>query len=124
MVKYARIPYSVNDSPEHRQLALETARKSIVLLKNEGNTLPLSKSLKTIAVIGPDADDAEVLLGNYNGDPTAPVTPLAGIRRKAGRADQSALRARQRPGRQPAQLRDDSRLGALYVRRRRAPQRA
>jgi beta-glucosidase len=87
MVKYAQIPYSVNDSPEHRQLALETARKSVVLLKNEGGTLPLSKSLKAIAVIGPNADDEEVLLGNYNGEPSAPVTPLAGIRRKlAGRA--------------------------------------
>ena len=84
MVKYAQIPYSVNDSAAHRQLALETARKSIVLLKNEGKALPLSKSLKTIAVIGPDADDAEILLGNYNGDPSAPVTPLAGIRRKVG----------------------------------------
>ncbi len=76
--------YSVNDSPAHRQLALETARKSIVLLKNEGQTLPLSKALKTIAVIGPDADDAEILLGNYNGEPSAPVAPLAGIRRKLG----------------------------------------
>jgi len=84
MVKYARIPYSVNDSPAHRQLALETARKSIVLLKNESKLLPLSKSVKTIAVIGPDADDPEILVGNYNGDPTAPVTPLAGIKRKLG----------------------------------------
>jgi beta-glucosidase len=84
MVKYAQIPYSVNESPAHRQLALETARKSIVLLKNEAHTLPLSKSLKTVAVIGPDADDAEILLGNYNGDPTEPVTPLAGIRKKLG----------------------------------------
>jgi len=87
MVKYAQIPYSVNDSPAHRQLALKTARKSIVLLKNEGGALPLSKALKTVAVIGPNADDPEVLLGNYNGEPSAPVTPLAGIRRKlAGRA--------------------------------------
>ena len=84
LVAYARIPYSVNDSPAHRQLALETARKSMVLLKNEGQTLPLSKSLKTIAVIGPDADDVDVLLGNYNGIPSAPVTPLAGIREKVG----------------------------------------
>jgi beta-glucosidase len=82
LVKYARIPYSVNDSPAHRQLALETARKSIVLLKNDGRALPLSKSLKTIAVIGPNANDPEVLLGNYNGEPSAPVTPLEGIRRK------------------------------------------
>jgi beta-glucosidase len=84
MVKFAQIPYSVNDSAAHRKLALETARKSMVLLKNEGHALPLSKSLKTVAVIGPDADDAEVLLGNYNGEPSEPVTPLAGIRRKLG----------------------------------------
>jgi len=84
MVKYAQIPYSVNDSPQHRQLALETARESIVLLKNEGGALPLAKSLKTIAVIGPNAGDPEVLVGNYNGEPSAPVTPLEGIRRKVG----------------------------------------
>jgi beta-glucosidase len=83
-VPYAQIPYSVNDSPEHRALALETARKSIVLLKNENGMLPLRKGLKTIAVIGPNADNLDVLLGNYNGDPTEPVTPLEGIRRKAG----------------------------------------
>jgi len=84
MVKYARIPFSENDSPAHRQLAIETARKSIVLLKNENRTLPLSKSLGTIAVIGPNAADAEVLAGNYNGEPSAPVTALEGIRRKVG----------------------------------------
>ena len=84
MVKYAQIPYSVNDSPEHRQLALETARKSMVLLKNENNALPLKKSIRTLAVIGPNADDIDVLLGNYNGIPTAPVTPLEGLRRKLG----------------------------------------
>jgi beta-glucosidase len=81
-VKYAQIPYSVNDSPAHRELAVETARKSIVLLKNENHILPLRKDLKTLAVIGPDADNVNLLLGNYNGDPTAPVTPLAGIRNK------------------------------------------
>jgi beta-glucosidase len=84
MVKYARIPYSENDSPAHAALALETARKSIVLLKNERGVLPFNKSLKTIAVIGPNADDLNVLLGNYNGYPSAPVTPLEGIRKKAG----------------------------------------
>ncbi len=84
MVKYAQIPNSVNDSPAHRELALETARKSIVLLKNDRNTLPLKKSLNTVAVIGPNADDIDVLLGNYNGIPTAPITPLEGIRRKLG----------------------------------------
>jgi beta-glucosidase len=84
MVKYARIPYSVNDSAAHRQLALETARKSIVLLKNDGHALPLAKSLKTIAVIGPNADNEDALVGNYNGTPSSPVTPLDGIRRKIG----------------------------------------
>jgi beta-glucosidase len=84
MVKYAQIPYSENDSPAHRRLAIEAARKSIVLLKNENHTLPLSKTVKTIAVIGPNADDAEVLVANYNGIPSAPVTPLAGIREKLG----------------------------------------
>jgi beta-glucosidase len=82
MVKYAQIPYSVNDNAAHHQLALETARKSMVLLKNENHLLPLSKSLKTIAVIGPDANDFDALIGNYNGDPTAPVTALAGIKSK------------------------------------------
>jgi beta-glucosidase len=84
MVKWAQIPYAVNDSPAHARLAEETARKSIVLLKNDGDVLPLSKDIGTIAVIGPNADDAEVLLGNYNGTPSNPVTPLAGIRAKVG----------------------------------------
>lgn len=84
MVKWTRIPYSVNDSPENARLAVEAARKSIVLLKNSGGALPLKKDIRTIAVIGPDADDAEVLLGNYNGTPSNPVTPLAGIRAKLG----------------------------------------
>ena len=82
LVKYTKIPLSENESKSHRDLAIETARKSIVLLKNQDNTLPLSKKLGTIAVIGPNADDAKTLLGNYNGIPTAPVTPLAGIKSK------------------------------------------
>jgi beta-glucosidase len=81
-VKWTQIPYSVNDSPGNSRLAEETSRKSIVLLKNERGVLPLSKDLGTIAVIGPNADDVEVLLGNYNGTPSHPVTPLAGIREK------------------------------------------
>ena len=82
MVKYAQIPYSVNDSYEHGALALQTARESVVLLKNDNHVLPLKKTIKTIAVIGPNADDAEVMVGNYNGDPSAPVTPLEGIRHR------------------------------------------
>ena len=68
------------DSPRNRALALEAARKSIVLLKNEKGTLPLKKSVGMLAVIGPNADDTEVLAGNYNGTPVAPVSVLAGIR--------------------------------------------
>jgi beta-glucosidase len=81
MVPFSRIPFSANDSPEHRQLSVETARESIVLLKNENGTLPLRKDLKSIAVIGPNADEVPVLLGNYNGQPSRATTPLAGIRR-------------------------------------------
>ena len=80
MVAYARIPISENDSPAHRALSLKAARESIVLLKNADNALPLKKDLKTIAVIGPNADAPEVLVGNYSGRPSKSVTPLAGIR--------------------------------------------
>jgi beta-glucosidase len=84
-----RVPWSqlkvedVVDSPAHRQLALEAARESMVLLKNDG-TLPLSKDLETIAVIGPNADQWLMLLGNYNGVPSDIVTPLRGIREAVG----------------------------------------
>jgi beta-glucosidase len=80
MVPYARIPFSENDSPEHHQLALKTARESIVLLKNEARVLPLRKDLKSIAVIGPNADAPDVLWGNYYGRPSRLITPLAGIK--------------------------------------------
>ena len=81
-VAYARIPYSVNCSEENKKLALEAAQKSIVLLKNENNALPLSKSIKKIAVVGPNADNWEALVGNYNGIAIHPVTVLEGIQNK------------------------------------------
>lgn len=81
---YVSIPYSVVDSEAHRQDALNMARKSIVLLKNEHHTLPLSKQLRKIAVVGPAADDSVSLLGNYNGTPGRVTTLLEGIRRKVG----------------------------------------
>jgi beta-glucosidase len=88
MVKYASIPYDVVDSREHKELALEAARKSIILLKNEYGILPLKKQPGTIAVIGPNSDDWHMMLGNYEGMPSDPVTPLRGIREKlAGIAD-------------------------------------
>ncbi|MBL7856308.1 MAG: glycoside hydrolase family 3 C-terminal domain-containing protein [Cyclobacteriaceae bacterium] len=83
-VNYAQIPYSVVDSKEHQALALDAARKSIVLLKNKGNILPLKKDIGTLAVIGPNADQWLMLLGNYNGVPSDPVTPLRGIQEKLG----------------------------------------
>lgn len=80
-VPYAQIPYSVVDDAEHRALAQRAAEASIVLLKNAGDTLPLRRDLGSIAVIGPNADNWLMLLGNYNGVPAHAVTPLEGIRR-------------------------------------------
>jgi beta-glucosidase len=79
------IPWSDLDAEivacsKHSRVALETARKSMVLLKNEKNALPLSKDLKKIAVIGPNSSDIEVMCGNYNGTPLEPITPLQGIK--------------------------------------------
>ncbi len=84
MDPYAQIPMSVNDTPEHDRLSKKVAQESIVLLKNDKNTLPLSKQLRSIAVVGPYADNVEVLLGNYNGVPSHPVTILQGIRNQVG----------------------------------------
>lgn len=78
-VPYARIPTSVNDCPAHRKLALKVARESIVLLKNDKGILPLRKNLKSIAVVGPNAGDLDVLLGNYNGLNSRLVTVVEGI---------------------------------------------
>ena len=77
-VKYAQIPYSVVDSPEHRALALRTAEESIVLLKNDG-ILPLRPDLKRIAVIGPNAASLASIEGNYNAIPSHPSLPVDGI---------------------------------------------
>ncbi len=84
MVRYAQIPITENDKPEHGALAEEVARQSMVLLRNQGNMLPLNESIKKIVVAGPYADQQEILLGNYNGTPSHPVTFLEGIRRRAG----------------------------------------
>ncbi len=81
-VKYANIPYNVVGSRQHKEIALQASRESIVLLKNENNILPLSKEIKSIAVIGPNANDEEVMLGNYNGTPNQITTVLEGIRQK------------------------------------------
>lgn len=80
MVPYARIPFQVNNSPANQALALEVARQSLVLLKNEGDLLPLDKNVGEIAVIGPNADDELVLRGNCFGEPSESMTVLAGVR--------------------------------------------
>ena len=82
-VKWARIPYKVNQSSEHDRLARRAADASIVLLKNDG-VLPLSRNIGTLAVIGPTADEVMALLGNYYGTPAEPVTLLQGIRAAVG----------------------------------------
>jgi beta-glucosidase len=81
MVKYAQTPDSEIDGDAHRELALKTARESIVLLKNDG-VLPLSASTKKIAVLGPLAQSTHVLEGNYSGTPLRPVSALEGIRKQ------------------------------------------
>ncbi len=94
-------PYVTADSAahwnghiDHRRLARNAARASIVLLRNTSNTLPLSRSLRSVAVIGPDAVEAR--LGGYSGPGNAPVSILDGIRAKTG-AD--AIRYAPGPGR-------------------------
>ena len=81
-VPWSKLTLADNDTPAHRQLALEAAHKSIVLLKNDRDTLPLKSSVKTIAVVGPTADSLPVLLGNYNGTPSSYTTILDGIRKR------------------------------------------
>jgi beta-glucosidase len=84
MVKYAQTPASSLEAPEHKAHALKIAQQSIVLLKNENNILPLSKKIKKIVVLGPNADNKISVLGNYNGNPSEIVTALQGIKNKLG----------------------------------------
>jgi beta-glucosidase len=82
-VPYNKISPNIIDCPKHRALALEASHRSMVLLKNDG-VLPLSNKNKKIAVIGPNADSLDVLLGNYNGTPSSHITALDGIRAHFG----------------------------------------
>ena len=79
---YGRIPMTEDNSTEHRQLSLQAARESMVLLKNENKTLPLAASVKRIAVVGPTAELVQSLQGNYNGPPPSPVSPQAGMEKR------------------------------------------
>ncbi|MFT9391794.1 glycoside hydrolase family 3 C-terminal domain-containing protein [Leuconostoc pseudomesenteroides] len=83
-VDFDKIPFDENDSPEHNHLSYEAATKSFVLLKNNG-LLPLNKDkLKSLAVLGPNADSLRVLLGNYFGTPSQHYTILGGLQERVG----------------------------------------
>ncbi|MCR4810580.1 MAG: glycoside hydrolase family 3 C-terminal domain-containing protein [Prevotella sp.] len=94
LVEWSKIPYSAMDSKAHRQIALDMARQTIVLLKNsllptspqgggeQTPVLPLKKNNEKIAVIGPNADNEPMMWGNYNGTPNHTVTILDGIKAK------------------------------------------
>lgn len=85
MVPYAQIPISENDSPENDQVALEMALKTMTLLKNDG-ILPLNKKkIKSIAVVGPNANSVVALRANYYGEASHPVTVLDGIKNAMGK---------------------------------------
>jgi beta-glucosidase len=82
LVPWTKIPMSVVNSSEHQKLALDMARESMTLLQNKNSILPLSKKINKIAVIGPNADDEQLMWGNYNGTPVTTVTILDGIKTK------------------------------------------
>ncbi len=82
IVPWSKMSYDVVCSDKHYKLSEKTARESIVLLKNENQTLPLKKDISSIAVIGPNANSKQVLLGNYHGTPHNSITPVKAIREK------------------------------------------
>jgi beta-glucosidase len=82
IVSWSKIPYSIVNCDAHRNLSLEMAEQTMVLLQNNDNVLPLDKSIKKIAVIGPNIDDEPLMWGNYNGEPRSTVTILDGIKSK------------------------------------------
>lgn len=84
LVEWSKIPYSKMSCKEHAQTALDMARQTIVLLQNKNQILPLQKGKEKIAVIGPNADNAPMMWGNYNGMPNHTVTILDGILKKQG----------------------------------------
>ncbi|SEV97563.1 beta-glucosidase [Prevotella aff. ruminicola Tc2-24] len=79
---WARLGPEIISSETNHDMAVQAARESMVLLENKGAVLPLSKGIKTIAVVGPNADDVELLNGNYGGTPTEnhKQSLLAGIK--------------------------------------------
>jgi beta-glucosidase len=82
LVPWSKIPVSVVNNEEHKKLALDMARETMTLLQNKNNILPLSKTGRKVAVIGPNADDEMLMWGNYNGTPFNTITILDGIKSK------------------------------------------
>jgi beta-glucosidase len=82
IVPWTKIPASILNNEEHRNLALTMSRETMTLLQNKNNVLPVNKSIKKIAVIGPNADNGPMLWGNYNGTPIRTITILNGIKSK------------------------------------------
>ncbi|MGN6179245.1 MAG: xylan 1,4-beta-xylosidase, partial [Mucilaginibacter sp.] len=82
LVPWTKIPLSVVNSTEHQKLALDMAHETMTLLQNNNNILPLNKNIHKIAIIGPNADDSQMLWGNYNGTPARTVNILEGIKSK------------------------------------------
>ena len=85
MNPFSKISPDVIDSEKHKSIAHEIAKQSIVLLKNKRNTLPLKKSINSIAVIGPNANFCR--FGTYSGKPSKKITPLEGIRKIVPKAE-------------------------------------
>jgi len=83
-VPFSKIGTDVLECPEHAEHALKMARQSIVLLKNEENVLPLSKEIRKIALLGPNAADTTVMLGNYFGNPSKVWSVLEGLEERLG----------------------------------------
>ena len=79
LVEWSKIPYSAMSTKESAQISLAMARQSIVLLQNKNAVLPLPKDKNKIAVVGPNADNAPMMWGNYNGMPNYTYTILDGI---------------------------------------------
>ena len=86
-VSWTKIPFSVVASKEHHEQALEMARKTMTLLQNKNNILPLKRGGKTFALVGPNANDSIMQWGNYNGFPSHTITMLEGIQKAIAEDD-------------------------------------
>ena len=86
-VSWTKIPFSVVASKEHHEQALEMARKTMTLLQNNNNILPLKRGGKTFALVGPNANDSIMQWGNYNGFPSHTITMLEGIQKAIAEDD-------------------------------------